>query len=104
MWTLVEEEFRYCIVYSSLRETQCHAEQMIGANAAALEENGRRLSEGRGVYDEVKGLEVRVDQSKESYAMYDESLSVMSQVSYLLSGLFQIFLVLLRLTHLIFAY
>jgi len=63
----------------SLRETQCHAEQMIGANAAALEENGRRLSEGRGVYDEVKGLEVRVAQSKEAYAMYDENLSVMSQ-------------------------
>ena len=64
---------------------------MIGANAAALEENGRRLSEGRGVYDEVKGLEVRVAQSKEAYAMYDENLSVMSQVSYLLSGLFPIF-------------
>ena len=63
---------------------------MIGANAAALEENGRRLSEGRGVYDEVKGLEVRVAQSKEAYAMYDENLSVMSQVSYLLSGLFPI--------------
>ena len=80
---------------------------MIGANAAALEENGRRLSEGRGVYDEVKGLEIRVAQSKESYAMYDESLSVMSQVSCLLSGLFPIFFGLklfFRLNYLIFAY
>jgi len=63
----------------SLKETQCHADQMIAANAAALEENGRQLSEGRGVYDEVKGLEVRVAGAKEAYAIYDENLSVMSQ-------------------------
>ena len=63
----------------NLKEAQLHTDQMVAVNEAALAEQTKTVSDYGSIDAEVKALEKRLVEQRESFATFDESLGLMTQ-------------------------